>query len=365
MSAITDYRMFCCREQWQDGLQSGIVCQGDRLQLMPGHHAGVYCMPPVDSGEKGFAWSRLTVQADLPEDCGLRIYTYSADVPDWPAWEHLQAACAAGPDMALQQVRTCFGAPCPTGTDCWLTCSGRYLWIAFEMTATGSEVPSIQAVRLRMGGDHMLDYLPAIYQGSDFTLRYLSIYNSMMQDMEDAVEALPRQLNPASASEDMLRYLAEWLCMEDTGDGGTRERLPDILHEYETMYTREGVMRSVERLTGRRPMLIEHFAVDPNRADCCNPTLYRRLYGTDPYRFFVLLGEDTFASRDQMEWFLTRIGEVIPAGTEPELILLKQCVQLDWHTYLGVNSRVGSYVPAVIDETVTIHYDTTIGGAKI
>lgn len=54
---------------------------------------------------------------------------------------------------------------------------------------------------------------------------------------------------------------------------------------------------------------------------------------------------------------------LIPAGMSLELVLLKQCVQLDWHTYLGINSRVGSYVPAVIDENVTIHYDTTIGGA--
>ena len=43
-------------------------------------------------------------------------------------------------------------------------------------------------------------------------------------------------------------------------------------------------------------------------------------------------------------------------------MLLKPCVQLDWHTYLGINSRIGEYVTAVIDELVTIHYDTTIGG---
>ena len=47
-----------------------------------------------------------------------------------------------------------------------------------------------------------------------------------------------------------------------------------------------------------------------------------------------------------------------------QLVQLKQCVQLDWHTYLGVNSRVGGYVAAAIDEQVTIHYDTTIGGAN-
>ena len=47
-----------------------------------------------------------------------------------------------------------------------------------------------------------------------------------------------------------------------------------------------------------------------------------------------------------------------------QMVQLKAGIQLDWHTYLGVNSRVGCYVPAAIDEQVTIHYDTTIVGAS-
>lgn len=366
MSALSDYRILCCREQWQNGLRSAIDCVDDRLQLTPGYHLGVCCLPPVDSGERGFCWSRLCVQADLPQDCGLRLYVHSADSPDWSAWDALRAACETSPDTVSQQVRTCFGPPAASGPDCWLTLNGRYLWVAFELTATGGSLPSVHAFRLRMGGDHMLDYLPAIYQGDGFTLRYLSIFQSMFQDLEDQVEALPRQLDAAGASRDMLHSLAQWVCMDDdTTEEQTRSRLFAVLDEYETMYTRAGILRSVQRLTGHRPMLIEHFSVDPNRADCRNPTLYRRLYGTDPYRFFVLLDEDVFASRDQMKWFLTRLRELVPAGTEPELILLKPCVQLDWHTYLGINSRVGGYVPAVIDERMTIHYDTTIGGSEL
>ena len=55
---------------------------------------------------------------------------------------------------------------------------------------------------------------------------------------------------------------------------------------------------------------------------------------------------------------------MIPAGTELELVLLKPCVQLDWHTYLGINSRIGSYIPAQLNETTAIHYDATIGGER-
>jgi len=56
---------------------------------------------------------------------------------------------------------------------------------------------------------------------------------------------------------------------------------------------------------------------------------------------------------------------LIPAGMDLELVLLKKCIQLDWHAYLGVNSVVGSYVPAAVDENTTIHFDTMIGGHDI
>ena len=59
---------------------------------------------------------------------------------------------------------------------------------------------------------------------------------------------------------------------------------------------------------------------------------------------------------------LEQLQEFTPAETTPELVLLKPCVQLDWHTYLGVNTEIQEYVTAVINESVTIQYDTTIGG---
>jgi hypothetical protein len=61
---------------------------------------------------------------------------------------------------------------------------------------------------------------------------------------------------------------------------------------------------------------------------------------------------------------LEQLDEFIPAETTPELVLLKPCVQLDWHTYLGVNTEIAEYVTAVINESVTIHSSTTIGGEQ-
>ena len=366
MEPIQAQMVFCCAEQWMGGRCWQIEPWGDGLRLDCGRATtGVYCMEAVDSGENGFCWSRAVVEADLPPDTALRVYAYASDSRSWGEWSDLDEAIRGLEGDPLPVLREVFGPPAAESGDFFIRPQGRYLWLMFELAATGSASPVIRALRLWMRGDHMVDYLPAIYQEEDFTRRFLSIFNSMYADMERAIDGLPGQMDYEHTSGALLRYLASWVCVEG-GDSvealraGIRTALPD----YESRYTVEGVRRSVRRLTGREPILIEHFQVSPNRPDCGDPELYRRLYGEDPYRFFVLLPEDTFSSQREREAFQRDMEELIPAGMSMQMVQLKSCIQLDWHTYLGVNSRVGGYVPAAIDEQVTIHYDTTIGGAS-
>lgn len=359
--------VFRCAEQWMGGLFYQIEPYGDGLRLDRDAAAtGIYCMKPVDGGENGFRWDRVAADAWLPEDTALRVYAYSSDDRDWDGWGALEEAfrsTESDPDGVMRQV---FGSPVAKSGDFYLTLSGRFLWLAFELTATGAGSPEIRGIRLWMNADHMVDYLPAIYRGEDFTRRFLSIFNSMYQDMDAVLDELPAYMDFEHTSGDMLRCLASWVCV-DSGedDEAFRELIRSALDDYEDLYTVEGVRRSIRRLTGREPILIEHADVSPNRPDCRDPKAYRMLYGEDPYRFFVLLPEGTFSSKRERRRFQEEMEKLIPAGLSMQMIQLKQCVQLGWHTYLGINSRVGSYVPAVIDEQVTIHYDTTIGGSRL
>lgn len=366
MEPIQAQMVFCCAEQWMGGYFHRVEPWGDGLRLDPGRAStGVYCLAAVDSGEKGFRWGRAAVEADLPPDTALRLYARAADGRDWGGWPDLDVGIRTLEGDPLPALREIFGPPVSERCDCLLPCAGRYLWLMLELTATGAQAPVVRKLRLWMRGDHMTDYLPAIYQGEDFTRRFLSIFDSMYTDMDRSIDALPGQMDYRHADGELLRYLASWVCVEgEVDEGALRERIASALPDCEDLYTVEGVRRSVRRLTGRDPILIEPFQVSPNRPDCRDPVLYRRLYGEDPYRFFVLLPEDTFSGQREREQFQRDMEEVIPAGMSMQMIQLKPCVQLDWHTYLGINARIGGYVPAVLDEQATIHYDTTIGGAN-
>ena len=370
MSAGQEYRTVCRAEEWQRGRLWRTECEGDTLALSPGSIWGAACLGPIDSAETGFVWDRVKLTARLPRDAGVRIYARASNDRTWAELDENWSKGTLGNPRAplgtdgAPPLEELFGEPA-AGCDVLLRVTGRYLWLAVELTTGGETGPRIDALSIRFSGDHLTDYLPAIYQNQEFTYRFLSIFNSLFQDLEQEIDSLPGQLDVGSAEVEILRFLARCVCLEEgTPDDILRGMIPNVLDFYESMYTPEGIRRSAWLLTGRRPELIEYFQVDPNLPSCQNPALYRRLYGENPYRFFLLFPYDTFATQSDMERFLSRMRDRIPAETDLELILLKPCVQLDWHTYLGLNSRIGSFVPAAIDETQTIHYDTTIGGSE-
>ncbi len=345
-------------ERWNGGICRCVERCGESLRLQDDFFEGVAFLPPLDSGEADFRWGRVRLDVFLPRDSSVRIYARASNEREWEAWGQ-----AAGPSRTAEEARALFGEPKSLGCDAWLSETGRWLWLAVGFTGGGKEKPRLDAVHVLAESDHMTDYLPAIYQRSDFTYRFLSIFTAMNGDLEERIGQTDRQLDPASADPGMLRYLAHWLCADGSlPEEELRRLLPQVIDEYETMYTVEGIRRSVRRLTGQTPLIIEHFEVDPNDPSCSDPEVCRRLYGEDPYRFFLLLPQGTFAGQRQMERFLEQLRELVPAETTPELVLLKPCVQLGWHTYLGVNSRIGEHITAAIDERVTIHYDTVIGG---
>ena len=60
MSATQKYLTLCLREQWLLGSLWQCECRGDAVRLKPGCYRGAIYLAPVDSGEKGFDWDRVS-----------------------------------------------------------------------------------------------------------------------------------------------------------------------------------------------------------------------------------------------------------------------------------------------------------------
>ena len=367
METLHNQRVFCSKEDWDTCLCDNILFSdgGITLSSHP-NRRGFFFLKSLDSGEKGFRWGRVTLEGTRPRDSLIRAYAYVSDdriFADSADLDEYLKGLAPQDARAAMTAFTAVGA----SEDFIIDKEGRYLWLMLEFIAS-DEAPVLKKLRVHMVGDHMVDYLPAIYRKQgDFTKHFLSIFDSFFMDMEKSIYEIPARFDFENPESDLLKSLADWVLVDTARlpEQEIAERIRTVFSDYESLYTVEGVKRSVKYLTGCDALIIESKDVNPNSLACTNSELYRRLYGENPYKFFILLEETAFAARAQMEQFLTRMRTLIPANTEFELVLLKKCVQLDLHTYLGVNSLVSHYVPVVIDENTSIHYDTMIGGNEV
>lgn len=354
-------RLTICRaEEWNRGILCGLTVRENRVVLdIRKNMVGAILMAPVDSCENGFIWDRVIVDADLPEGSGIMVYAFASDDPE-P--EKIRAA----KDMLKKDavtfaeqtayLHTCFGFPVSHDRDCLLKCRGRYLWLCLWLISGGSEDPGINRVVIRMGGDHMTDYLPGIYQNHDLTRRFLSVFNSIHTDMDRQIELLPAAFDYTYAGKDMLRFLAGCLGIEDSGLSlvELRARIAEAMEEYESMYTPAGIRRSIERLTGRTPVLLEYKDVDPNRPDCPDPALFRQLFSDDPYRFYVILPDDTFSSAQEITRFIRAMEPLIPAGVTMELVSLEDCRKLGKFSFPGMDNITTDFRKEIIGEQARI-----------
>jgi len=365
MERIRKIWTFCRREDWTNAVLWHLECSGDNIALDGSvNPVGFVCFAPIDSRESGFEWSRAWIEGEFPRDSLLRIRCVLLDEEEERDWD-FQARVNALPqcEHPLEEAQRLFGPPISEGSDFLIPGSGRYLHLMIELGNTNGENPCISRLRIQMQADHMRDYLPEIYQSDDFTYRFLSIFDSMISDLEQEIDTVSRQLDKDECSSEMLAYLASWLDL-DEGESlmNLRSRMDTVLDEYETMYSVAGIRNTISRLVGFEPIIIEGKDVLPSRTKSGNSETLQKLYGDNPYRFFVLLDEDVFNSNLERKNLIKAMDRYIPAGTEMQLVPLRKCVQLGQHTYLGVNTVLQDYIAAAIGESIGIHYDTIIGG---
>ena len=308
--------------------------------------SGAIMMPAIDSCETGFAWDRIMIDAYLPEGSSVMVYAYASDNPDSPAMKDVEQVMkdrTSTDDSLYQMVHSRFGHSVSRSCDFILHNKGRYLWLFIWLRSGGNQNPYISRVVYRMEGDHMIDYLPALYHDDDITRRFLSVFNSIYTDMDRQIDAIPSAFDYESNSESMLRFMAGWLGIEDGNIPvhKLRKYVSRVLHDYETMYTPAGIARNIYRLTGKEPVILEYADVDPNAENCPNPEQYRKLFGDDPFKFFVLLDNDTFKSREEMDRFIEKMEDLIPAGTSMELIMLHENMELGDRAVLGEDTVLG------------------------
>lgn len=360
--------------QWRRCLLQGLEISGN--SLVPSEAGGVCTIITysIDSTEHDFRWQELTIDAEMCDNAIIKVSAYAAnsalvslDGSSGPLDVFLTddtVSCDKRLAVTLPLFRPIFRG-CLDGP---VGLCGRYIWIKLEFFMLDKRELRVNKLKLLLHSERMINYLPEAYLAEDggngFLSRYLSIFDSIFFEMDGRIEAMADQLDYRVSNGGMLRYLAEWLCIEDTAylsEERLREMIGNAAEDNSGLGVKSRLISWIEREYGVTPNIIEYYSVDKLVHEGGDREVYRRLFGEDPYRFFVLLPEKTFANTREAATFMRRLKSRIPAYTEAEVVVTRLGCILEKHTYLGVNSVLRGYSPAAADEEMRIFNDIFLG----
>ena len=364
--------------EWERALIDGFEIDGHTLRGLDNKGRmdaeALMITGSIDSFEHDHVWDRISFDWSHAPNTICRISCFASNTKkaelggrqrDIDVWLKDEKKAA---DMRVRQLEHMFFPVRAHGSDGLLNCRGRYLWLRLDVIAQERMGFEMRSIKLEMPGERIIGYLPDIYRrgldNEDFFCRFMKVFDSIFFSLEDDIVHIGKKLDYRTACEDMLTYQAGWLGIDrrEVSGEALREQIGSVVWEYRMSGTREGLARMIERRTGLRPIIVEHFQVEKMIREGRNRRTYGALFGSNPYKILVLLPQHALTNRAKVTGLMTRIRSYIPAHVEFEVIPLQTNVRLDRHTYLEINSCLSDFSGMVVEERSTLDHDVYIGG---
>ncbi len=264
----------------------------------------------LDSGAFQTVWGRLFVDACVPDGSDLRVHYVVLDETDdeTEMLRHPPANLAAvplrRPDLSppmppailapgdadvvqplheresgreLPWTQPEAGDPFRTYEAPINAPPGRYLWITFELSGNTRVSPRIKCLRAEHPAHDYLQRIPRTFSrdaaAASFLLRYLSIFEGFLGDVEARGVDRDRLLDPCSTPDECLPWLASFVgltlderwatapvsCSCETPDDARRRIIKEAVWLFRYRGTLPGLKRFIELYVGAPVVLIEHY----------------------------------------------------------------------------------------------------------
>ena len=184
--------------------------------------------PFFDSGEPDCIWHRIMLDAHIPPDTSIEIWSRAAneeiDLPQLP-WQrepapYLRSDGSEIPFLRATVSNACVGVPNKKiGAGTWellfQRARGRYLQLRIRLKGDERSTPRLRALRAYYPRfSYLSNYLPGVYredtQSASFLDRFLSNVEGLYTSLEDKIAAAQILFDVRSAPTEVLDWLAGW-----------------------------------------------------------------------------------------------------------------------------------------------------------
>jgi phage tail-like protein len=362
VAAGAKYFVWNKESDFSRGWSNNLVWSEGSLKLKSIHSAGVFFSHLLDSREKQSTWQRIRLRAKSPGDSSILVTFYASEsrlIPTESGEMDLNTAIRLELDQEEKKrqfagfrVKTIYNP-----SDALLyEITGRFVWFCIELFGQGEESPILEHIRIDLPRTSWVGYLPEIYQSAPgskaFLERYLCIFQSIYDDLEEEIKRLPARFDPDVAEGDFLQWLAEWLALED-GYMWKEDKLRYLLQNAMVLYAQRGTRRGISEIValyiGETPYIVEQHQLEPFCQDPAISAHMRRLYGDSGFLFTVVVSERAVPDVATYRTLLKIIEHAKPAHMEVNVVVLKPYIFLDKYSYLGINSVLGQYRALQLD----------------
>ncbi len=314
----------------------------------------VAILPPIDGGEEGAMWGRLSYRLKATDSATIKVYVACMD--------KLISPSVYSPDDYLKLMKR-MGAQRYTGVDDILlySFSGRYLYLMF--TTAGEGELSVSEIKIDRVGDNFMQTLPEVYQDrNSFLHRFMSVFSSVYNDLEEEIDNLPSLLDVDTCPASLLPVYAGWMGM-DVGDGFLSEEvLRRLVKEAPMLNRMKGtkwcLSRIAEIILGEEGVIVErNNSMDNMKGKELSE--FNRLYGESMFDVTMMIKSDLDErSRSQMQYIL---DQYLPVRCRVRIVQLGGGGVLDGHSYLDVNAKVYSAGKGELDSGRSLDSTITLG----
>jgi len=235
-------------EDWRWLSQENLVTDEiGRLSLQKSQKHGSHTFGLLDSGKLDCIWHSIVIDSDIPENASISLSFRASNDNDGKAFGPWGEVTLKGGERDALIMGP--------GKD---EIKGRYIEVTVHLNSEGRENPRLSQILIRYPRVSYLRYLPAAYQEDEasrrFLERFLSIFESDLQESEDLISNIPAFIDPLSVPPGFLPWLAQWLALDlyELMGERNREYLAKAVELYKWKGTAHGLRLLAETLTGRR-----------------------------------------------------------------------------------------------------------------